>query len=346
MFTAEYEGINSFLVGASKLLIEYGVRRETRGKICWELPSPFMFKINNPTARWITIPSRGWNIFLAYAESLWLALGRNDINFISNYLNRLSEFSDDGIYMRGGYGPRLRYFSGVANDYKNSGSSQEIYESFSISKIDQYKYVLDSFLKDTNTRQAVINIGDPCKDCYDQKGKLKQTKDLPCTRVLHFMKDVALNKLNLTVYMRSNDILWGASAVNIFNFTFIQEYFAHLLGMEIGDYYHIANNFHYYEKYRDKIMQIASTKYFDDQGFIYQKSFNSLENFDVLLSKLEQYEFSLRNNQCVDLINFNDDFFNDWAKILYLFNTKTSTKFTNPVLNQIIISKYGQAKHK
>ncbi|MBN2348622.1 MAG: thymidylate synthase [Bacteroidales bacterium] len=341
MFTAEYEGINSFLVGASKLLLENGVKRTTRGEICWELPAPFIFQIKNPTARCITIPVRGWNIFLAYAESLWLALGRNDISFISHYLNRLSYFSDDGIFMRGGYGPRLRYFNGVANDYKSDGITQSNTDTLSINQIDQYKYVIDCFEKDVDTRQAIINIGDPTKDCYDENGKLKITKDLPCTRVLHFMRDASTNRLNLTVFMRSNDILWGASAVNIFNFTFIQEYFAQLLGMEIGNYYHIANNFHYYEKYRDKLEQIASTSYFEDSVFHYSKSFKNLEEFDNLLSDLEKYESSLRKKQSIGLVDFNDDFFNDWSRILYSFNAKVSIELKNPILNKIIKSKYG-----
>ena len=73
MFTAEYKGINDFLVKAARLLLKYGVRRETRGNACYELPEPFMFKISDPTARWVTIPERKWNPFLPYAESLWLA---------------------------------------------------------------------------------------------------------------------------------------------------------------------------------------------------------------------------------------------------------------------------------
>jgi hypothetical protein len=31
MFTAEFEGINSFLVGMSKILLEHGVKRNTLG---------------------------------------------------------------------------------------------------------------------------------------------------------------------------------------------------------------------------------------------------------------------------------------------------------------------------
>ena len=71
MFTAEYKGINDFLVNSSRLLLKYGVARETRGKKCYELPEPFMFKITEPTARLVTIPERKWNVCLPYAESLW-----------------------------------------------------------------------------------------------------------------------------------------------------------------------------------------------------------------------------------------------------------------------------------
>lgn len=70
MFTAEYKGINDFLVNSSRLLLKYGVVRETRGMKCYELPEPFMFKINEPTARLITISERKWNVCLPYAESL------------------------------------------------------------------------------------------------------------------------------------------------------------------------------------------------------------------------------------------------------------------------------------
>jgi len=340
MFTAEYEGINSFLVGASKLLLEFGVKRKIRGEKCWELPAPFVFKINNPTARWITIFERKWNVSLAYAESLWLALGRNDLEFICNYLNRLIDFSDDGLYMRGGYGPRLRYYNGVANDYKIKGKSNFNNKKV-IHEIDQYKFIVDCFSKDINTRQATINIGDPTKDCFNQKGKLKQTKDVPCTRVLHFMKDAVENRLNLTVFMRSNDILWGASAVNIFNFTFIQEYFAQILGMNIGSYYHVVNNFHYYEDYREKIEQLASITSYKDTGYVYSKSFKNLDQFDSLLKQLNNYESLTRQKKHFNIDEFKDDFFSDWLKVLYSFNADKPVEFVNPILNKLITSSNG-----
>lgn len=92
MFTAEFTGINDFLVKSSHLLLKYGVPRETRGMKCYELPEPFLFKITEPTARLVTIPERKWNVYLPYAESLWLASGRNDMSFITHYLSRMADF--------------------------------------------------------------------------------------------------------------------------------------------------------------------------------------------------------------------------------------------------------------
>lgn len=334
MFTAEYKGINSFLVGASNLLLNRGVQRVTRNYSCWELPGPFMFKITNPRARLVTISARNWNPILPYAESLWIALGRNDLYFIQHYLNKLSEFSDDGFYLRGGYGPRLRKYTGINADYQNAENSFSV--GLKSCTTDQLKFIIDSFSKDQFSRQAIISIGDPAKDCFDDNGDIKITKDFPCTRLLHFQRQATQNKLDLTVYMRSNDLLWGASAVNIFNFTFMQEYLACILGMELGDYYHIANNFHYYENKKCQLESIAMINAdVQDQSFEYKPSFQSLNDFNLLLNKLLKEESKIRSNNNNKLIDMEDDFFNDWLRTFYCFNTKKPVPFINPVLEEL-----------
>jgi len=149
------------------------------------------------------------------------------------------------------------------------------------------------------------------------------------------MKQPNANKLNLTVYMRSNDILWGASAVNIFNFTFIQEYIATILGLEVGDYYHIANNFHYYTDKKECIEKVAAVRDFNDESFDYKTNYMSLIDFDKQIKRLEYAESKISFSE-ID-IDFNDDFFNDWYKVLYHRITKNKVDFINPILNKIII---------
>ncbi|GAB6395203.1 MAG: thymidylate synthase [Bacteroidales bacterium] len=273
-------------------------------------------------------------MFLPYAESLWLALGRNDLDFIKCYLPKMADFSDDGHFIRGGYGPRLRCYNGNANDYKKDWSNNKVI--FENKEIDQFYYITESFKRDPYTRQAIITIGDPPKDCFDIDNKIKNTKDLPCTRLLHFMRTPTNNKLNLTVYMRSNDFIWGASAVNMFNYMFMQEYFANILGLDVGNYYHIANNFHYYGvRHKDSVEKLAAIDNVTDDYFCYKKTFHSLEEFDCLLKKIGHWEHKIRKSQINEIEDFGDDFFNDWAKVLFLKMQKKPIQFVNPILNQL-----------
>ena len=336
MYTAEYDGINSFLVGAARMLLEFGIERNTRGYKCWELPEPIMIKIRNPLSRWITLPCRKWNILLPYAESLWLAGGRNDLYFIKHYLSKMEEYSDNGKYLRGGYGPRLRAYNGNPNDYEMPKLHTNKDNGFK--ELDQFRYVINSFEQDPYTRQAIITMGDPPKDCFNSTNdELKKTKDRPCTRSLQFIRNPQNNKLNMTVYMRSNDLIWGASAVNIFNYTFMQEYFSQMLGLEVGEYFHIANNLHYYDYHKSLIEELASLQNVKDDSFCYEKNFNSLEDFDRQIKKLIEWEDKLRTNNKKEIIGFEDDFFNDWAKVLFFKTGLQQIEFTNPILNHLLL---------
>lgn len=334
MFAGEFTGINDFLVKSSQLLLKYGVARETRGKKCYELPGPFMFKITEPTARLVTIPERKWNVTLPYAESLWLASGRNDMAFITHYLNNMRQFSDDGLYMRAGYGPRLRFYNPNFNDYTENGEVTCLHDR----TVDQFRYVVECFEIDAYTRRAVINIDDTIKDEFDETGCLKDTRDIPCTRLLHFTKNAVTGKLDLTVFMRSNDMLWGASAVNIFNFTFMQEYFSAILGLEMGNYYHIANNFHYYEDKREMLECIASVTDYIDVPYEYDKKFYSLDDFDQQVKCLceEETRMRLEGYQYQPNI-FEDDFFRDWYSVLLHKNYKdAAVDYSNPLLRKLL----------
>lgn len=316
MHTETYYGINSFLIGVSKLLLKEGIKRNTRGYTCYELPEPFLCKITKPQSRIVTIAERKWNKVLPYAESLWIASGRNDLYFICHYLRKMQDFSDDGIYMRGGYGPRFRDYNGSHTDYKIDTINIRSDKS-----VDQLMYIVDCFSKDQETRRGIISFGDPIKDCFDCSGALKESKDIPCTRELHFMKQANSNKLDLIVKMRSNDLIWGASAVNIFNYTFMQEYVSSILNMEIGDYYHIVDNMHYYDNFKEMIKKISKIQNTEEECLTYKKSFRSLSEFDALVSKLGYEEYLMRKDfSSYNRTEMNDEFFQNWYDVLYSYN--------------------------
>lgn len=345
---------------------EHGVYQDRRGFKCKEFPGPVIIEISNPTDRFVYIPERKWNKTLGWVESLWIARGDNSMEMPGAYVKNLFNYSDDGEYMRAGYGPRIRRFGHnrykmktrtglINNQYKSgvwSGDSQLPYDPIGI---DQLRYVIEKFREDPTTREAAITIHDPNADNFDYQGEpnykphLLKTKDTPCTRSIHFM--VVDGKMNCYVDMRSNDILWGFSAVNVFNFTLMQEYVAGIVGVPVGKYYHKADNLHVYENHFEVVRGIASRYTKDDfpsvADFKYTPSYNSLEKFDSYIGTLtrleEQYrvfggvEYQGTVNEFLSDLFSGDQLFSDWAKVImkYWKPDLGVEPFLNPFLNKL-----------
>ena len=64
--------------------------------------------LTEPWDRYPRLPLRKASLPAQIAETMWVLAGRNDVEWLSYYLPRAAEFSDDGKTWRGGYGPRLR----------------------------------------------------------------------------------------------------------------------------------------------------------------------------------------------------------------------------------------------
>lgn len=196
---------------------------------------PVMFELTNARNRVLLVPERGHNIFATVAETLWVLAGRNDLHYLSFWLPRAVEFSDDEATWRGAYGKRLF-------DY---GSN------YGIGGINQIFEVVERLKRDPNTRQAVFTLFDPKIDNAN-------TKDVPCSNYGVFLLRDGM--LDLTFCMRSNDVLWGFSHINVFEWTFIQELVAAALGVNVGKYYHLVNSFHIYEPFYEKADKILDNR--------------------------------------------------------------------------------------
>ena len=57
---------------------------------------------------------------------------------------------------------------------------------------------------------------------------------------------IPLDKLNMSVMMRSND-LWYGFAIDQYCFSRLQQMVAQRLSIEVGQYFHFANNLHLYD---------------------------------------------------------------------------------------------------
>jgi thymidylate synthase len=104
----------------------------------------------------------------------------------------------------------------------------------------QYEVVIDRLKTDPDSRQAVVTIWNPQLDLQAQK------RDYPCT-ILHQFR-IRDNKLNMSVYMRSNDV-WLGAAYDFFQFTRVQLAMASVLGIEPGKYAHHVGSLHIYEQH-------------------------------------------------------------------------------------------------
>lgn len=104
----------------------------------------------------------------------------------------------------------------------------------------QYEQIVDRLKADPDTRQAVVTIWNPELDLQSSK------RDYPCT-ILHQFR-IRDNKLNMSVYMRSNDV-WLGAAYDWFQFTRVQIAMASVLGIEPGGYAHHVGSLHIYEQH-------------------------------------------------------------------------------------------------
>lgn len=115
----------------------------------------------------------------------------------------------------------------------------------------QYDVVIERLIMDPDTRQAVVTIWNPMLD--SQFGK----KDYPCT-VLHQFR-IRDGKLNMSVYMRSNDA-WLGAAYDWFQFTRVQLAVASVLGIKAGNYAHHVGSLHLYAQHFEKAEALHAPK--------------------------------------------------------------------------------------
>ena len=172
---------------------------------------PAMVCIHNPRSRLIYNKFRKFNLIYALVDSLMIFNRSNEVRYLSRFNRNITQFSDDGKHLNSMYGQYL---------------------------YDQIPPCITKLSSSNDTRQAVMTI-------YSGDYLEKNTKDVPCTIALHFM--IRNGKLDLTTYMRSNDLIWGFQ-YDMFVFTMLQECMANTLGIDVGDYYHVATSLHLYER--------------------------------------------------------------------------------------------------
>lgn len=185
--------------------------------------------LTDPARREILAPGRHANVFAQIAETVWVLYGQGDVRWLSAYLPRAMDYSDDGKTWRGAYGPRLRGTQGYP--------------------VDQVRFVVETLRRDPLSRQAVIQI-------YSAQVDSAPGLDRPCNTFLQFQS--RWGHLHMTVTIRSNDIMWGWSGINAFEWSTLQEAIASILGLKVGPLTFNTGNMHLYETHWKKAADIVA----------------------------------------------------------------------------------------
>ena len=159
--------------------------------------------LTSSTHPYTITPGRKASLPAQIAETMWVLSGRDDVAWLSNYLPQAHKFSDDGITWHGAYGPRLRRWGYSDTPHGTHPIGHE-------DTLDQLQHVIDMLREDPASRRAVMSIYDPAADTG---GGL----DVPCNNWLHFL--VRDGVVQLHVATRSNDIMWGWSGINAFEWS-------------------------------------------------------------------------------------------------------------------------------
>lgn len=216
--------VNSILPVGIALLDQMGIERMSRAGPVLEAPWPVVTTYRCPQERVLFSPLRDCNPFFHLFEALWMIAGRNDVEFLTKLNKRMAEYSDDGVVQHGAYGFRWR-------------------EWFAF---DQLHEVIALLKRDPSTRRAVVAMWSPNGDTVASEGAggLVGTKDVPCNTHIYFK--IRDGRLQMTVSNRSNDMLWGAYGANVVHMSFLQEYVANKVRVEVGTYVQMSDSFHVY----------------------------------------------------------------------------------------------------
>ncbi len=201
------------------------------------------FRITNPRDRLPYIPARDFSAAYYVAEALWYLSGSDSTEWISNYSSFWKSISDDGKTANSAYGAR------IFAPHERIAASIDPHWT-------QWQYVIDELKSDPDSRRAVIHIRTP-------QDSILAKKDVPCTLSLQFF--LRNEKLHMVTSMRSSDLILGI-AYDVPAFTLFQELLANQLSsvlnkkIGLGDYTHISNSLHIYERHFNMAKDILSMK--------------------------------------------------------------------------------------
>lgn len=277
---AIYRNATEALVYSLHDILEHGEDIVVRGSKVKEVTGVTV-TLMQPEERCFVLPFRNDNIFHKIAESMWVMSGSDDATWLTHYLPRALDFSDDGYTWRAAYGKRLRHYNAENDD---------------LGGVDQIAQCANLLNADPTTRRAAMTIFNPQRDW-------EETKDVPCNNWIHWL--IRDGKLQMHVAQRSSDIMWGFSGINTFEWSILHTMMAHWCGVKVGVLRYFISSLHLYEKHFERAEDIVNnytglTIYHHGvmpaDGFSIPVDTDSLDTFDGEMADFMTTEKILRTH--------------------------------------------------
>jgi thymidylate synthase len=171
-----------------------------------------------PMPAYLDLVDRKINTGFMFAEAHWICSGNNRLSALTPHIKGYARYSDDGVFLRGAYGPKV---------------------------VDQLGYVVDTLVEDNDSRQAVLTIW---------RERPGTSKDIPCTVMMQFL--IRGGKLHMVSTMRSHDIVLGFT-YDVFTFSMVAMSVLLLLkergiNVELGNLHVNAGSLHLYSDYYER----------------------------------------------------------------------------------------------
>jgi|SRR3990167_86083 len=261
---------------AMKLLHSEGSEQNSRnGKVLSMGPVATVYHV--PEERVILHPWRDANPFFHFYESLWMLAGRNDVRPLTRYVKRMASFSDDGETFSAAYGWRWG---------------------------NQLPIIIETLKANHNDRRCVLQMWDRRYDLGSA------SKDVACNVAATFQ--ISGGRLEMVVFCRSNDIIWGCYGANAVHFSMLMEYVARNVGVPMGTYTQVSVNWHAYRETFDPIVDDALDKVSPNPYYL-----RANRPFPLMSVSRELWDADVRRFVTADgratVESFNDPFFNDVA---------------------------------
>lgn len=212
-------------------LFANGTENHARGTKSTELLDVAL-EISDPRKCLYLNKERGSQKKYIAAEFLWYYMGRNDAAFISKW---------------------AKFWETIQNQdgTVNSAYGNLIFRPSIRGGLTQYQWAIRSLISDKNTRQAVMHFNRPDHQYFGNK-------DFVCT--MYANCHIRNNKFYMSVFMRSNDAIWGTPTDVAFFCSLQIQMYNHLKvaypNLELGSYTHVANSYHVYDRHYDLVKRM------------------------------------------------------------------------------------------